>query len=187
MEKNDENSDIILFLKIAKGNKNAFEVLFKKYYLQMVAYANSYLHDIDNAENIVQNIFVNLWENRKKYKIKVIKNYLIVAVRNSCHNEIKKQNNRIKYENSFLNEDFIFQTNYSDFKMLDHIKKVIEQLPEQRKRIFKLSRLEGLKYKEIAEKLKISSKTVEVQMGKALKFLRAHLIDLKKQVYQILL
>ncbi len=187
MEINGEHNDIILYEKMTKGNRYAFEILFKKYYIKMVAYANSYLHDIDNAENIVQNIFVHLWENKKNHKIKTPKNYLTIAVKNSCLNEIQKHRNQIKYKNSLQSEDFIIQTNYSDFKMMEYIKKAIDELPEQRKKIFKLNRLDGLKYKEIAEKLNISIKTVEVQMGKALKFLRSQLVDLKKQVYQILL
>jgi RNA polymerase sigma-70 factor (ECF subfamily) len=153
----------------------------------MVGYAITFLHDLDTAENIVQNIFVKLWENRTEYNIKNLKGYLSVAVRNSCHNEFKRIHHEKEYEKNFDSSSTIGIMKFSDSLVMDKINQVINQLPEQRQRIFKLNRLEGLKYREIAQKLNISPKTVEIQMGKALKFLREHLIELKKQVYHIIL
>ncbi len=186
-KKNKNNSNELLFEKIQNSDAKAFEQLFNMHYLHLVAFANTFLHDIDNAENIVQNIFVKLWENREEYKIQSITGYLMVAVRNSCHNEIKRQQHQRTYELNNDNQEIIEHVNYSDSGVMNKINAIINQLPEQRKKIFKLNRLEGLKYREIAEKLNISQKTVETQMGKALKFLRDNLLELKKQVYNILL
>jgi RNA polymerase sigma-70 factor (ECF subfamily) len=178
--KPDDNE---IFFRIQEGDPLAFELVFKAYYIPMVGYANTILHDMDMAENIVQNVFVKLWENRTKYHIKNLKGYLLVAVRNSCNNEFKRIHHENEYQKQLDNNILTGTLNFSDSVVMDKINQVINQLPEQRKRIFKLSRLEGLKYREIAKKLNISPKTVEIQMGKALKFLREHLMELKKQVY----
>lgn len=180
------NTEQTIFERIQNDDYKAFETTFREHYVHLVAFANTILHDIENAENIVQETFVKLWENRKKYKISSLKGYLMVAVRNSCHNEIKRIKNQQKYQLSIAKEDTIQQFNYSDSRVMNKIIQIINQLPEQRKKIFKLNRLDGLKYREIAEKLNISPKTVEIQMGKALKFLRENLVELKKHVYSIL-
>jgi len=180
----DEN---FLFSKIQNGDNKAFEHLFKKHYIYLVAFANSFIHEIDISENIVQNIFVKLWEKRAKYQITSLKGYLMVAVRNSCQNEIKRLQHERTYKQAKKTEIIIEETNYPDSRAMDIITHAINQLPEQRKRIFKLNRLDGLKYREIADQLNISQKTVEAQMGKALKYLRKTLLELKKQVYNITL
>ncbi|MCW3787702.1 RNA polymerase sigma-70 factor [Plebeiibacterium sediminum] len=179
-------TDALVFEKIKNGDEKAFEKVFRDNYVHLVAFANTFLHDIDSAENIVQNIFVKLWENRKQYNISSIKGYLMISVRNSCNNEIKRIYHERTYQHSIENDEMIESINYSDSRVMDKISSIINQLPEQRKKIFKLNRLEGLKYREIAVKLNISPKTVEIQMGKALKFLRENLLELKKQVYHML-
>ena len=176
-----------LFDLIKKGDEMAFELVFKEFYASLTAFAHTFLHDIYLSENIVQNVFIKLWEKRMQYEITSLKSYLFIAVRNSCNNELKRIKSERSYKNSLSQEEFIKSENYSDTRTLEEIINTIEKLPEQRKKIFKLSRLDGLKYREIADKLKISPKTVEVQMGKALKFLRENLLELKKQVYIILL
>ncbi len=185
-DKNNIDSQSNIFERIKDGDEKAFEQVFKENYLHLVAFANSFLHDIDNAENIVQNIFVKLWDNRKQYKISSIKGYLMIAVRNSCNNEIKRIYHERTYKHSIEHEELIDNIKFSDSLVMDKISTIINQLPEQRRKIFKLNRLEGLKYREIATKLNISPKTVEIQMGKALKFLRENLLELKKQVYHML-
>ncbi|MCW3806576.1 RNA polymerase sigma-70 factor [Plebeiibacterium marinum] len=179
-------NDGILFEKIKQGDQKAFEQVFRQHYVHLVAFANTILHDTDKAESIVQNVFVKLWEKRKQYQVVSLKGYLMIAVKNSCNNEIKRlqqeRNFRQSADKTQISETMV----YSDSWVMDKISSIINQLPEQRKKIFKLSRLEGLKYREIAAKLNISPKTVEIQMGKALKFLRENLVELKKQVYHIL-
>ena len=183
----DKNNDQITFALIKNGDEEAFEKMFKQYYVQLTAFAHTYMHDIDLAESLVQNVFVKLWEKRKQYEINSLKSYLMIAVRNNCHNELKRKQHERDLKLSVRPDDIIENANYSDSGTLERINQTIEKLPEQRKRIFKLNRLDGLKYREIAEKLNISPKTVEAQMGKALKFLRENLLELKKQVYSILL
>ncbi len=175
--------DALLFESIRQGNVNSFEKLFKSYYPKLVAFANSYVHDIDKSESITQEIFVNLWEHRNRYEIASIKNYLYTAIRNRCHNELKRRAYDNKYQSYLHANTDAFYMQFSDERLLKYIHKVIDELPEQRKKIFRLNRIDGLKYKEIAVQLNISIKTVENQMSKALKYLRIHLLELKKEVY----
>ncbi len=184
---NDKNIDEVLCVLIKKGDTQAFEKMFRKYYARLTAFAHTFMHDLDLSESIVQSIFVKLWEKRAQYEITSLQSYLMIAVRNSCHNELKRQKHELNLKN-MVEPDYGIETfNYPDAGAMQQIKDVIEQLPEQRKKIFILNRIDGFKYREIAEKLNLSQKTVEAQMGKALKFLKENLLELKKQVYHILL
>ncbi|SMO71534.1 RNA polymerase sigma-70 factor, ECF subfamily [Saccharicrinis carchari] len=183
----DKNIDAVLFEQIKKGNKLSFEKLFRKYYVHLTAFAHSYLHDTDMSESIVQSVFVKLWEKREQYQITSLQSYLMIAVRNSCHNELKRQKRNRDFTLSDESAYPLETVHHPDSGAMQQINKAIEQLPEQRKKIFKLNRVDGLKYREIAEQLNLSQKTVEAQMAKALKFLREKLLELKKQVYHILI
>uniref|UniRef100_UPI0032180E84 RNA polymerase sigma-70 factor n=1 Tax=uncultured Draconibacterium sp. TaxID=1573823 RepID=UPI0032180E84 len=164
-----------LFEKIQKGDEKAFEHLFKMYYSHLCAFATNIIEDEIAAEEIVQDFFVKLWEKRNKLTIEIsVKRYLFRSVKNLCFNLIKHNNVKLQHAKQITAE--AENTNYHDqFVEVDLASKIeesIESLPEKRREIFRLSRQEGLKYREIAEKLKISVKTVEVQMGLALKTLR---------------
>lgn len=159
-----------------------FERLFKSHYSELCAYANKYLDDLAAAEETVQSLFVKLWENRADVQIeKSPRAYLHTATRNACFNQLRhikvreeyKKHNELEMEQGRYTVDDEYQAVELDEK----IRKSIENLPEGRRRIFILSRFEGLKYKEIAEKLKISIKTVENQMGSAIKHLKNDLSE----------
>ncbi len=187
LKQDDKNIDEVLFELIKKGDKQAFEKMFRKYYARLTAFANTFMHDLDSSESIVQSIFVKLWEKRAQYEITSLQSYLMIAVRNSCHNELKRQKHERNFKITLEPDEGMETFDYPDAGAMQQIKYVIEQLPEQRKKIFILNRIDGLKYREIAEKLNLSQKTVEAQMGKALKFLRENLLEIKNQVYHILL
>lgn len=169
----DSEKDKILFEKISHHDTNAFSCLFKNYYKHLCVFAAGFLGEND-AEEVVQRFFVKLWEKRDKITIETsVKNYLYSSVRNICLNEIK----RAKTSKTVLDnlnhpvpddqpDNIYFEPDFEK-KILD----TINELPEKRKEIFLLSREKGLKYVEIAEKLQISVKTVEAQMGHALKFM----------------
>ncbi len=140
------------------------------------------MQDLDAAEEIVQAFFVKFWENRSELKIQTSqRSYLFTSIRNACFNQLKhiqvreeyKLHNKREMEESKYSVDDEYQASELD----DKIRRTIEALPESRRKIFIMSRYEGLKYKEIAEKLKISVKTVENQMGSAIKFLKLELAD----------
>ena len=171
------NNDDKLLQKIKAGDETAFELVFKNYYPHLVLLAQKYLSDKDLSESIVQSVFVKMWEKRREIEIRSLKGFLVVAVRNRCTNELKHQQVVREYEKVNDSKDEAVWMTFNENVYLQKINNVIEELPEQRRRIFKMSRMDGLKYREIAEKLNISPKTVEVQMSKALKYLRIHLSD----------
>ncbi len=168
------------FNAIAAGDRTAFESLFRLHYRALCAFATGYVKDADKAEDLVQDLFFRLWLDREKVQITTsIKAYLYTAVRNRCLTAIKSGSRLV-----VLNEEAHDHVQDETISENDHTERIarvqaaIEELPEERKKVFKLSRYEGLKYHEIAEKLGISEKTVENQMGKALKTLRKELADL---------
>ena len=159
-----------------------YEDLFKSHYAELCAFANKYLDDLEAAEETVQAFFVKFWENKETVNIKTSqRSYIFTSVRNACLNQLKHI--KVREEYKLVNEKEMQDSQYTvgdefEAKELDHkIRKSIELLPEGRRRVFIMSRFEGLKYKEIAEKLKISVKTVENQMGSAIKHLRSELSD----------
>jgi len=172
------NPDIIR--QIAQGDKNAFEVLFKNHYANLCGYAVKYVWELDQAEEIVQDLFFNLWNKKSQLFISSsVESYLFRAVRNACLNYQKHKKIRDNYANA-VQENYSSGIGLNDNPMeaLELQKKIDESIgsmPPERKKIFLLSRYDGLKYQEIAEKLGISVKTVEAQMGKALKYLREEL------------
>jgi RNA polymerase sigma-70 factor (ECF subfamily) len=171
-------SDIIP--QIAQGNKSAFETLFKSHYANLCGYAVKYVWELEQAEEIVQDLFFNIWNKRSDlYISSSIESYLFRAVRNACLNYLKHRKIRDNYASSVqeVHNPGLGQVDdpVETLELQKKIDESIESMPPERKKIFLLSRHEGLKYKEIAEQLGISVKTVEAQMGKALKFLREEL------------
>ncbi len=164
------------------GDLNAFEMLFRTYYQPLCNYAYTYTQDRDEAEEVVQSTFLSIWEKYDTLEIHTgMKPYLYAMVRNSClniikHEKIKQQH--VKSEMVFGERTIESVANTVLATELDErIQKALEKLPEQCRIIFKLSRFEELKYAEIAEQLNLSIKTVENQMGKALKIMREQLKD----------
>ncbi|MEX2380654.1 MAG: RNA polymerase sigma-70 factor [Vicingaceae bacterium] len=167
--------------QIKQGDIRAYELLFKAYYQALCNFAYTFTEDLSVSEDIVQEIFVKLWEKRSELNIKdSIKSYLFQSTKNACFNHLKHQKVHRKFEvyskkNDPFSQDTSEEVNAKQLAAL--VDTAIEALPEKRKKVFHLSRQEGLKYKEIADKLGVSIKTVETQMGLALKFLRRELKD----------
>lgn len=174
-----KNSEIHIIKGLRSGRNSAYEQLFKDYYQPLAVFANSYVEDIETGKEIVQDLFVHLYEKRKTLVITAsLKSYLYQSVRNRCLNHLKHQqvqkthHEQMKPESDFSNdlEERIQETE------LEHlIFKVVDQLPPQCRKIFTMSRVSGLSNGEIAEKLNISKRTVETQISNALKVLRKKL------------
>lgn len=184
-----DNPDLILLEKIRQNNQAAFDELFRKYYRKLVYFSLKITKTQDSANEVVQDLFVNLWEKRNHLELKVsVQAYLYRAVYNNSIYAFKKEK---KYQGEELNQinepseefDNLFETNELEIKIYD----LIAQLPTECQRIFKMSRFEELRYQEIADNLNLSIKTVETQMSRALKFLRNHLKDYIKLLIFILL
>jgi len=170
-------SETEIIRRIRQGDKGQFESLFRSSYVSLVRYAKTIIKDHDTAEEIVQDLFVRLWQERQKLKIESSLNgYLFRAVHNRClhwldHSRVVEKHAREmseKQEEKTESPVEIMQYNELQLK----IAKVIEKLPERCGRIFCMNRFEGFKYAEIAEKLSVSVKTVEANMGRALKEFR---------------
>ena len=162
-------------------SKADFEELFNTHYSNLCAYANNFLKDVDASEEVVQEVLFKLWTNRESIIItSSIQSYLFRAVRNASLNVLKHVNIREDYkvQHEYERDDELSSEDEMIVSELDQkIRAAIDQLPIERKKVFILSRYDGLKYKEIADKLNISVSTVENQMVKALKFLREELKD----------
>ncbi|WP_421765383.1 RNA polymerase sigma-70 factor [Ekhidna sp.] len=178
-----ENEEVIVNRLINK-DKRAFELVFNQYYNVMVLYASRFMDTRAEAEEIAQDVFVKFWEKCESLsEDSSIKSYLYRSVHNSCLNSIKHDKVKDGYRQHVIHVmESSYQTEIDENDpdvIRERIHKEIDKLPPRCAEIFKLSRFEGLKYQEIADHLSISVKTVEVQMGKALKVLRESLQDLK--------
>jgi RNA polymerase sigma-70 factor, ECF subfamily len=168
--------------RIRQGDIKQFETLFRSSYVSLVKYARTLIKDQDTAEEIVQDLFFRLWQDKEKFKIESSLNgYLFRAVHNRCLHYIEhlKVVERHAKEVSFEEEES--SQNPSEilqYKELQaKIAGIIEKLPGRCGTIFCMNRFEGLKYAEIAEKLSVSVKTVEANMGRALKEFRKALTE----------
>jgi len=182
MDKESKTFENALLARMKNDDENAFSFLFSFYYTDLVMFANIYLKDKDISEELVQDVFVKLWEERQSITItSSLKSYLLKSVQNKSldwirHLKIRQQHNQETISSAAL---FDFDTeNYVLYSELENrIEKIIEQLPVEIAEAYNLNRIEGLKYHEIAEKLNVSQRTVEVRIGKALQILRIELKD----------
>ncbi len=168
--------------RIRKGDKKEFESLFRSSYVSLVKYAKTLIKDHDTAEEIVQDLFVKLWQQKGKFKIESSLNgYLFRAVHNKCLHYIEHR--KVVEQHAEAISSRLPDTNEDPSEILQHrdlqarIAGILERLPERCGKIFCMSRFEGLKYSEIAEKLSVSIKTVEASMGRALKEFRKELTE----------
>ncbi|WP_344977749.1 RNA polymerase sigma-70 factor [Compostibacter hankyongensis] len=165
-----------------QGNIYAFELIFKKYNTVLCNFASRFVSSQDISVEIVQGVFLKLWENHDKIIIEnALKSYLFRAVYNQCSSYLSHLRVRKKYLHSIrrLHETQHLTDPVQDslsYKELNHrVHEAVAQLPEECRKIFVLSRFEGLKYMEIADRLQVSVKTVETQISRALTRLRENL------------
>lgn len=162
-------------------NINQYEQLFKQHYTKLCNAAHQITNDKEQAEDIVQDVFIKIWENKDAIQIKISSfSYLYRSVLNACYNEVKRKKViNLKHSTEIDLNNLSFSQNIDgnmDFSHLQNtIHKSLEKLPPKCKTIFVLSRFENYKYKEIAEMLDISIKTVEAQMGIAINRLNTEL------------
>ena len=154
-----------------------FEALFRSHYAALHAFARGYIEDPQQAEEMVQDVFFKIWEKRDQIEINIsLKSYLYSSVRNHCLNHLKHLKVRSRYSDFVMNHESELHSDVEeklDFSELqEKVHELMQSLPEQCQRIFRMSRFEGKKQREIAEELGISIKTVENQMGRALKVMR---------------
>ena len=169
-----------MILQVVRGDLDAFELIFREFYKPLVRYGNTFLRDGSEVEDVVQHVFISFWEKREEIKIHTsVRSMLYTSVRNTCLNRLKHLKVRKEHEVEVLHThsegDESDLTEFSELSL--QLEQAIGKMPEQCGRIFRMSRFEQLRYQEIADELGISIKTVENQMGKALKIAREHLKD----------
>lgn len=173
-------SDAESYRAIIEGNQPAFEMIFKTYYKPLCHYAYSFLNDKNEAEEVVQTTFIKIWEKKNELSVQSsLKAYLYSMVRNGClnvikHEKVKQLHAKWHVQETERSRDLVEEKVLSN-DLESKIYLAMKALPEQCRLVFQLSRFEELKYQEIADQLQISVKTVENQMGKALKIMRVQL------------
>jgi len=172
----------ILVRKLRKGDVSAFDFIFKNYNQKVFNFCLQFLKKRQDAEEVTQEVFIALWENREKITSNtLLSSYFYGIARNKIYNIYRKSfyiqahieylNSREKRLESFAEDEVLYN------ELNQFLNETIDDLPPKRKEVFELSRFEGLTYKEIAKRMKISENTVDVQMRKALVFLRNALKD----------
>jgi RNA polymerase sigma-70 factor (ECF subfamily) len=169
--------------------KSDLRQIFDAYYEALVQYANRFLFPISECEDLVQDVFVGLWEKENTFPDTVsLKVYLYKTVRNKCYNVIKHNNVKNKYAESVvhsLEDDNLFLKQILEEEIVRQLYQAIEMLPDRKKQIIKLS-LKGIKNAEIAERLEIKLQTVKTLKSQSYKILREQFQDLDTVIYFLL-
>ncbi len=170
---------IKLFKELASGNKDAFEKLYQLYFPRLYSFSYRIIQDSGFAKDIVQNVFIRLWENRETFAHEQPESFLYKMVRNASLNYIRHikvvDNLKEKVKDQFQSQElyYIDMVGNEPYVLIekelqDQILEVMDSLPEKCGLVFRKSRVEGLKNKEIAEQLGMSLKNVEKHISKAL-------------------
>ncbi|MFZ5972156.1 MAG: RNA polymerase sigma-70 factor [Bacteroidota bacterium] len=181
--KKTQDIDSLMTQVVQQDDYRAFEKLFNLAYYPLLGFCSRLVPARDVAEELVSEVFVKIWKNRKRITIASSgKSYLVTSVRNMAFDYMRKEKKSIWTDLSvakMYHSELCNPHQLSELEELQgHIERAINKLPKKCRLIFQLSRDEGMKYAEIADILKLSPKTVETQMGRALKILRRSLKDI---------
>lgn len=172
-----DDPQLIQLLK--QGNRDAFSELYKRYWEKVYSFCGLYLNSKVKAEDVVQEVFIKVWNSREFLREEDnFKGLLFIITRNLIFNQFRKNVNEDFYKLTVLSameESYDIQEEIDAYSLSEYIDQLIAELPERRQLIFNLSRKEHKSYKEIAQQLNISEKTVENQIAEALKFLRRNI------------
>lgn len=177
MKSENQYIEQLILEKVVQGDKRAFEQLYHRYADKLYYFAFRFLKTSDDAEELTQDVFIKIWETRERLDPENSFNaYLFTIAKNTIFNLHRKKLNEIAYREYLRNHfDEVYSKTENDV-MLSELKAVIdrciEKLPPMRKKVFELSRKQGLSYKEISEHLNISDKTIETHIRLALKSIR---------------
>jgi RNA polymerase sigma-70 factor, ECF subfamily len=177
------NIDIVLiekqlFIEFQNGNRSNFDYFFDKYYQGLCVYAYRLLKSESEAEDLVQDFFLRILENKKQVYIQnSVKSYFIRSIHNRCLDFLDHQKVKSLHEQMILNENDLQEYPLLDSELIIQIEKAIGNLPDVIRETFIFNRYDGLTYQQIAAQGNISVKTVEYRISKALTLLRRDLED----------
>ncbi len=172
--------DIELVERLQKGDVEAFDLIYEKYSGKLYAFGLKYLKSTEEAEELVQSVFLKLWENYKILKKELsFKSYLFTIAYNDICKLFRKRNYRQKFIDDTLYENSQFSSEIEEgidyHSVLEQVEQIVNKLPEKQKTIFLKSRKEGKSTKEIAEEVGLSPGTVDNYISESLKFIRSRL------------
>jgi RNA polymerase sigma-70 factor (family 1) len=170
-------TDLELTELISHSDHNAYNEIYRRYWKKLLMIAWNHSKDNSISKDIVQDVFVNLWERSKEVKINNLGAFLITSVKFQVFKYYQKEQRRLRLAlNNYEYTDVVLDEQKLDAKFLqDFINNIVEEMPEKCKLIFRYSRTEGLKNFEIAKKINITEKGVENTLTRALKILRLEL------------
>jgi len=164
-------------MRIEEGSKNWFKGGFDNYYEYIRNYLFYLSGDIKLSEDLVQDVFLQLWENRKKVKEETLRSYLFTIARNCYFKDYRKQKSHLKFKSGYFEKvenespEFLLELKEFDTKL----QKTISDLPEKCRTIYLMNRIDEMTYQEIADSFQVTIKAIEKQMSKALSILRNEL------------
>jgi RNA polymerase sigma-70 factor (ECF subfamily) len=170
----EKEQDLYLFKKVKKGDCKSYKILFEKYYCNLCNFAFTFINDMAQSEEVVADVFIKLWEKRIEIDIRsAVKPFLYHTTRNAAIDSIRKD---IKYKRIIIiprnDLELSPETLMIRKEILEHFNHMLDKLPKQAGLVFRLVKIDRLRYKEVAFILNISEKTVENHMGKALRLMR---------------
>jgi RNA polymerase sigma-70 factor (family 1) len=176
IQRNDSDIDALIMKVINENDYMAFQLLFKKMYAPLCQFCIRFVKSPEVAEELVSDVFYSIWKNRSRLSISSPKAYLFTSVRNKGFDYLRKIKKMVHCDLDDATHLPANGANSQEILVLHELTISLEQsiarLPKQCRLIYELSRDQGMKYKEIAATLQVSVKTVETQMGRALKHLR---------------
>jgi RNA polymerase sigma-70 factor (ECF subfamily) len=169
-------SDEEFFQRIKSEDAKAFSILFERHFFSLCRFAGKFVKNTHLAEEVVSDVFLNIWLKKEKIHIKInLKTYLFTAVRNQSFNYLKKNKMHLEKIETAVRENKTSDLNADTFMIYEELENdldtLLQQLPEKRQVIFRMNRIDGLSYKEIAEVLSLSIHTVQNHMVAAVKFI----------------
>ncbi len=174
-----EDKELIGALK--KGNIQAFDKVYYKYSRKLFVFSLKFLKDRQEVEDMIQKVFTVVWERREHLdEEKSIEGYLFKIIRNEIYDQLKLRIIREHYCNLILNSPEPDLDDLEKKRMIERIFELVDHLPERRAKIFRMSKEDGLTYKEIAERLNISENTVDTQIRHSLNYLRKEMLKFQK-------
>lgn len=171
------SADIDLWRAIREDNEGAFAELFDRYWSKLYNASYKYLKDRESSEEIVHDIFLNIWDRRKELEINSFENFLLKAVRYQIYNRMRAAKLSVVFMGDNTYEDYAWESNTGVDKIKgeefeQEIDEYLDQLPKRCREIFKMSRIYNLSNQEIATQLGISKRSVENQIAISIKHLR---------------